>query len=1135
MVFVFPDDDALHFALTGGLVPTALSLAPARAGRDAGRPWIAPTAEPTNGIAATLRRIGVQTSDRMPADGRDVAHWLEAIPLRRDPSPPTLTDQTPVLFALPDPVGLGALVGEMLRLGNDRQSFRLVSRPDSALLKVIGPPYYSLLRAIDRNGSDAPRAYMERAPRVWVEVGWTHPLMAQIQAPAGQVLLLRPPQEWVAVADAPFRDVYEVLDFQLSGKPVNYVDATPADKLNVPLRLAPGTAAEATELWVLHEDAIEQIDALVRDADERLIARLAFAVGDEAGKRVAVLRVRPGKGDSPVVMLDDALACRTYLRLPNLYLPVGRRLRPPLRRDAVRRLLADDADRVVWLAPRGDDSFAPQSLPESAFRPLADWVEYVLDRDAAALTAWVEAATFEFGAFVGKDERAAESRKSQPADRKPRGAAAVVAEAAKPKIAAAKAKPKETPIAPLEDAFVARPPATPSEMQVRLKELETQFLAVDGPLDDPRRLVLWPELARLNGLLGHKTDAGLAWANALWEPTEPQPTWAWGWVEAEQALPKAELTAADLDRLLANAEPTTSDVRPLAAAIVWATRQKPVPAELRRRLPEVQRYLATHDHLLPVRAVWLAWHGLAQLAGADVLTLARVRDRLLERLLAEGLGAERDLPGFLRFAGQREGDRLRTVRDRAERLRQITHKWSGFAAGDGLQQTASYIDLLFAFGFARLGQAGAARNLVRQASTAIEAAGSEAHTFLLEAFRYRIDQAIAGKPHAGPLPPEQLEYLEQMRREAETLPRDDPRRLAPYVIDRMLEQSRVLQPQEQFDPYRHIKQEQDELLKELVTLPALHDRKQIGDRVRSLASRAAKSRVPDTRVRVLTETLSMAGRVGADLGGELLAQVEPALDAVAALPQEAYLLEKSVHLLERAVLFAAHFDMPDLVKTFTDRLGKILQSPASRGILEPLGKLVAETLRGLRKLGLKDHAERLLQQIERVALAGQPLDEAQARAGGEWQETLRLLLDLAAGWLYLDRPEAGRPILDAARAWILSPDHKANDLNRPPRIPYTAVVCSYVSAASRAALDEALGRIDELFTSGRMAKLQNTFTTQLYFSRFHLNIVEAVVLALANEDIALGPAARRWLDDDEYLVRRRIHRDVRAALAHSGM
>src|SRR5262249_44563451 len=157
-----------------------------------------------------------------------------------------------------------------------------------------------------------------------------------------------------------------------------------------------------------------------------------------------------------------------------------------------------------------------------------------------------------------------------------------------------------------------------------------------------------------------------------------------------------------------------------------------VPATLRERLPAVQRYLGQHDYLLPVRMVWLAWHSLAQLTGADVLTLARVRDRLLERLLAAGLGAERDLPGFLRFAGQRGGDRLRLVRERLERLRQMVHAWSGFTPSAGLQQTPAYIDLLFAFGLARLGEAAAARALVARAAEALEGAGSEAHVFLLQ-------------------------------------------------------------------------------------------------------------------------------------------------------------------------------------------------------------------------------------------------------------------------------------------------------------------------------------------------------------------------------------------------------------------
>ncbi|HEY2911340.1 MAG TPA: hypothetical protein VGI99_13910, partial [Gemmataceae bacterium] len=106
MVFLFPDDDALYFALTGGLLPSAVSLAPARAGRDAGRPWIASASNLSNGVATALRRIGVQTSEREPSDGRAVAHWLEAIPLRRDSHRPTLTEQTPVLFELADSASL---------------------------------------------------------------------------------------------------------------------------------------------------------------------------------------------------------------------------------------------------------------------------------------------------------------------------------------------------------------------------------------------------------------------------------------------------------------------------------------------------------------------------------------------------------------------------------------------------------------------------------------------------------------------------------------------------------------------------------------------------------------------------------------------------------------------------------------------------------------------------------------------------------------------------------------------------------------------------------------------------------------------------------------------------------------------
>ena len=39
---------------------------------------------------------------------------------------------------------------------------------------------------------------------------------------------------------------------------------------------------------------------------------------------------------------------------------------------------------------------------------------------------------------------------------------------------------------------------------------------------------------------------------------------------------------------------------------------------------------------------------------------------------------------------------------------------------------------------------------------------------------------------------------------------------------------------------------------------------------------------------------------------------------------------------------------------------------------------------------------------------------------------------------------------------------------------------------------------------------------------------------MVSDDFTMGTQARRWLDDDEFLVRRRIHRDMDQAMVHTG-
>ena len=74
-------------------------------------------------------------------------------------------------------------------------------------------------------------------------------------------------------------------------------------------------------------------------------------------------------------------------------------------------------------------------------------------------------------------------------------------------------------------------------------------------------------------------------------------------------------------------------------------------------------------------------------------------------------------------------------------------------------------------------------------------------------------------------------------------------------------------------------------------------------------------------------------------------------------------------------------------------------------------------------------------------------------------------------------------------------------------------------------------RIEELFT--QVVGIKDTFTTNNFYYRSQLDVVEAVVLAVVSDDFTMGTDARRWLDDDEFLVRRRIHRDMKAIIAHA--
>jgi hypothetical protein len=1124
MYLCFPTLDALRLALTSGVVPPAVSLAPVEAARVGEQVWVKPGVPVADETLVELKRIGVSIApDIRGANGEsphpDASHdqfecWLQLLPLKREPAEPLLTDRTPVLFHLSRAEQLPEVAGEILRLGNDRQSFRYLEGEGktAVLLRVVGPPYYSLLRALDPAGpADPPRAYRERAPGVWVPIGFTHPLVDQVRPAPGQIVLLQPGGQWAFLDDGPFRDIYDVIEFALPSAHVCWRPAELERKLTVPLRLAASSATEPAELWVLRGQAVEQLDAFVHEADDHLLGRLAFAVAEPAGggQPVIVLRCRPSKLPPPVLVLEG-VGYRPYLKLPNLFLPCGRRLHPPLRRDAVRRLLADDPEHVTWLEPLDRLAFTPHRLPEQAFRPLQDWVDYVLDQEAEAMRAWVQSFRFEFESFVGRDEAGA----APAAAGKPAGTSTPPAEVA-PQFQEVPCtqQPSHAPATADEAASTSIPDSTPDSTQ-RLRELEDRFLALEGPEAAEQRQALWPELARLHAAAGNVADAAVCWLHALWDRHDLPDEWLAAWLEAEIG----GTPFAGVEGLLRLSSPTSADVRMAAAWIIAAAATAPPPSVLDDALlPALRQFLERHEALLPARAAWLAWLALTG-KSADVLALARARDRLLARLLEHGLHPELELPGFLRFAGSRDSDRLAAVRNRLGRLRDLAQQWIVQAAqfGRGVnadpELTGAYADLLFAFGQAQLGDESQSRLLERRAADVL-ARRDEVHDFLLEAFAWRIEQARSGR-HQGPLPVEQCEYLEQLDR------------LARYKVDRLRHSSRILEPQERIDPYRLWRRTRDSLSRQLALLPDVRDRSELAERIRQLC---VSHEAPAAQLRILAVGLELAPRVGERFTLELLERVAPVVDALSAAAEPAALLERAA-VLERGLFLAAHYDQDARVQEFTAQFHRLLELPRARNLPATLESLAGQCLRSLRKLGLRDQVDRLLQYMADQVLEGRSLEQFREASQLNWPIVLRALLGIAEGWLYFGRTEHALPWLDEARRllfdWeqLYEPTAQTRDKSR--------LACAYATALGQAPTRLALERFEEFFH--RLGTIRDTFTTHTHYSLSQLEVVEAVVLAIISGDFAAGPAARRWLDEDEFLVRRRIHRDLRAALERAG-
>jgi hypothetical protein len=1014
--------------------------------------------------------------------GEETNLTVAAIPLVPAPVGPGRLP-SPVLFDVDDARRLPALVADLRRLGADTIRFRWIpGETRRAFLLAEPPPFHVVLRG-------EPRVYYEQAPRVWIQLGWHCPRAETIEVPAGQVALLCAPGGREFVPDGTFQSGPDAFSLP-GGHKAEDVDL--ALSLPVSARLVADGASDTPTLWVIRGQPQDQLMALAEETDDRELARLSVALVAQNNERIAVLRAR--RRPPPILVLD-ALACRPVLRLPNLFVPVGTRLRPPLRRDAIRALLASDAETIIWLEPTSGGSFTLHRVPEAAFRPLGELITYEPGPEEKELETVAGEPPFALPAFVAHERPQVENR-SRPATTRRPAPAPEPAPPSNPGYLARVVRwfaPRHSrpPHALTDSPPADEPPRSLDPRAGRRRQLEERLWAgVRSPESAPP--VPWPELARLYTADDRPTDAAACWLNALWEADEATPRWWQAWQEAETGTEPE----ADLGRRLGS-PPTPAAVRAIAAAVAG-----PSPPDL--PLDRARRTIEEHEDWLPARAAWLAQIGLSRLAGGDAVGLARARDRLLARFYAHGLSPDLDLPSVLRYfdGGPARADEVRRWLSSG---RESVRRWLVADKAPAVVPTRAYADLILAWGLGRLGDRAASQTLLAEARSVLDPI-DEAHRFLLGAFAARIDQALDGRP-GGPLPADLLARLETIRA-SERTDRSARERLLLVKVQYLLQASRILEPTERIDAFREgWLDPQAVSVHPLTGLRSVSDAAQLAARLLPAVASAGDDPV------TLATALDLAPRLGETLATGILDRLLTAVETwTFAGPLDRVGAE--VAALERGLFVAAHFDRAAAVSRLSESLNRLLEGGTSLPAEDVISNVTGQGLAVMRRLGLRREADRLVAQ-----LAGRLMRPAEARP-----PDLRRMLGLAGGWFYLGRDEPAMEVLDEARRQLFS-TRLATAQERRNR---AELACAYAAALGHAPPRLALQRVSEIFQ--RLQGIGDDLVTNSHFSLGHLRLLETAVRAIVTEDFRLAPTVRRWLDDDEYRVRRRIHKDTRALI-----
>ncbi len=381
-------------------------------------------------------------------------------------------------------------------------------------------------------------------------------------------------------------------------------------------------------------------------------------------------------------------------------------------------------------------------------------------------------------------------------------------------------------------------------------------------------------------------------------------------------------------------------------------------------------------------------------------------------------------------------------------------------------ETSTYAHLMFAFALAKMGAREEAHSALTESLTrvpapdALEYGFDAAHEMLRAAFRFRIEEALGGRPHAGSLAPAILAAVQGMPT------------LAVYVVDRLRSHLRILEPSAHINPYPWGQRQSgfENALAELQqeTRPAV---------IRLRVKQFLAGGVAGTALSIYRAVLERPDLPSRELAGEAIRHVLTTAEGPDGVkrPEDA---QAEIQLLTLAFRQATARGLAELMSPLLSA-GKAwcIHGGWYRTCL---AALITAAVEGMWAFRMGEEADCFLNEVS-GALYARP-----AAADQAGPQRLTALLAVADGWFRFGWGTLTTPIFSAVEAVYCAglPARESAHL--------AAAVALAVRSAPLATADACFRR---LFAG--LPPIRDTYTTSTHYGVSVLTVVEAVCLSAA--------------------------------------